>query len=237
MEKLGQSGLHQEWESMHLLLLEFVQEWAIHLKKLYLTGHPLDDFKKTLQHFTKNELASLNKDLTPFVGREVTVGGVVSSAEARISKNGKRWGTFTLEDYSGSYQFRVFSEEFLKFEHFFKEPNFLYIRFFIKEGYPIGDGSTRGEPRLQFNEVRLLQDVMENLSKKINLHLKAEEVSTENIALLKQKITEHKGNKSVNITLHDKDFQLTLKSRKEKVAITKELLHYLDDQKIPYQLY
>ena len=78
---------------------------------------------------------------------------------------------------------------------------------------------------------------MENLSKKINLHLKAEEVSIENIELLKQRITEHKGNKPVNITLHDKDFQLTLKSRKEKVGITKELLHFLDDQKIPYQLY
>ncbi|MEK9560560.1 MAG: OB-fold nucleic acid binding domain-containing protein, partial [Flavobacteriaceae bacterium] len=221
----------EPWPTMELLRKEK------EVVGLYLTGHPLDDFKKTLQHFTKNELASLNNDLTPFIGREVTVGGVVSSAEARISKNGKRWGTFTLEDYSGSYQFRVFSEEFLKFEHFFKEPNFLYIRLYIKEGYPIGDGSTKGEPRLQFNEVRLLQDVMENLSKKINLHLKAEEVSIENIELLKQRITEHKGKKPVNITLHDKDFQLTLKSRKEKVAITKELLHFLDDQKIPYQLY
>ena len=221
----------EPWPTMELLRKEK------EVVGLYLTGHPLDDFKKTLQHFTKNELASLNNDLTPFIGREVTVGGVVSSAEARISKNGKRWGTFTLEDYSGSYQFRVFSEEFLKFEHFFKEPNFLYIRLYIKEGYPIGDGSTKGEPRLQFNEVRLLQDVMENLSKKINLHLKAEEVSIENIELLKQRITEHKGNKPVNITLHDKDFQLTLKSRKEKVAITKELLRFLDDQKIPYQLY
>ena len=78
---------------------------------------------------------------------------------------------------------------------------------------------------------------MENLSKKINLHLKAEEVNNEFIELLKQRIKEYKGNKALNITLHDKDFQLTLKSRKEKIAITKELLHFLDDQKIPYQLY
>ena len=167
----------------------------------------------------------------------MTVGGVVTMAEARISKNGKRWGTFTLEDFSGSYQFRVFSEEFLKFEHFFKESNFLYLRLLVKEGYPIGDGITRGEPRLQFNEVKLLQDVIESLSKKINLHFKAHELNPELIKVLQQRLKQHKGSKPLNITLHEKDLQLTLKSRKEKVAITKDLLYYLDEQNIPYQLY
>ena len=82
----------------------------------------------------------------------------------------------------------------------------------------------KGEPRLQFNEVRLLQDVMENLSEKNQPSSKGRRSKyRELIELLKQRITEHKGNKPVNITLHDKDFQLTLKSRKEKVAITKEL--------------
>ncbi len=219
------------WPTMELLRKEK------EVVGLYLTGHPLDDFKKTLQHFTKNRLSDLNVDLTPFVGREVTVGGVVTMAEARISKNGKRWGTFTLEDFSGSYQFRVFSEEFLKFEHFFKESNFLYLRLLVKEGYPIGDGTTRGEPRLQFNEVKLLQDVIESLSKKINLHFKAHELNPELIKVLQQRLKQHKGSKPLNITLHEKDLQLTLKSRKEKVAITKDLLYYLDEQNIPYQLY
>ena len=219
------------WPTMELLRKEK------EVVGLYLTGHPLDDFKKTLQHFTKNRLSGLNVDLTPYVGREVTVGGVVTMAEARISKNGKRWGTFTLEDFSGSYQFRVFSEEFLKFEHFFKESNFLYLRVLVKEGYPIGDGTTRGEPRLQFNEVKLLQDVIESLSKKINLHFKAHELNPELIKVLQQRLKQHKGSKPLNITLHEKDLQLTLKSRKEKVAITKDLLYYLDEQNIPYQLY
>ena len=219
------------WPTMELLRKEK------EVVGLYLTGHPLDDFKKTLQHFTKNRLAVLNVDLTPFVGREVTVGGVVTMAEARISKNGKRWGTFTLEDFSGSYQFRVFSEEFLKFEHFFKESNFLYLRLLVKEGYPIGDGNSRGEPRLQFNDVKLLQDVIESLSKKINLHFKAHELNPKLIKVLQQQLKQHKGSKPLNITLHEKDLQLTLKSRKEKVAISKDLLNYLDEQNIPYQLY
>jgi len=219
------------WPTMELLRKEK------EVVGLYLTGHPLDDFKKTLQHFTKNRLSDLNVDLTPYVGREVTVGGVVTMAEARISKNGKRWGTFTLEDFSGSYQFRVFSEEFLKFEHFFKESNFLYLRLLVKEGYPIGDGTTRGEPRLQFNEVKLLQDVIESLSKKINLHFKAHELNPQLIKVLQQRLKQHKGSKPLNITLHEKNLQLTLKSRKEKVAITKDLLYYLDEQNIPYQLY
>jgi AGZA family xanthine/uracil permease-like MFS transporter len=33
--KLGQLDLHQVWALMHSLLLEFVQEWVTHLKKLW----------------------------------------------------------------------------------------------------------------------------------------------------------------------------------------------------------
>ena len=111
------------------------------------------------------------------------------------------------------------------------------MRLLVKEGYPIGDGTTRGEPRLQFNDVKLLQDVIESLSKKINLHFKAHELNPKLIKVLQQQLKQHKGSKPLNITLHEKDLQLTLKSRKEKVAISKDLLYYLDEQNIPYQLY
>lgn len=220
----------EPWPTMELLRKEK------EVVGLYLTGHPLDDFKKALQHFAKNEVAQLNQDLSPHIGKELTLGGVVTAAESRISKNGKRWGTFTLEDYSGSYEFRVFSEEFLKFEHFFKEQNFLHLRLLVREGYPIGDSGTRGEPRIQFNEVRILQDIIEQLSKKITLHLKASELSNETIDSIHAELKHFKGTKPLSITLHDADFSLILKSRKEKVHINESLLDFLDSERIPYQL-
>jgi hypothetical protein len=36
----------------------------------------------------------------------------------RISKNGKGWAIFSIEDYSDAHEFRIFGEDYLKFKHF-----------------------------------------------------------------------------------------------------------------------
>ena len=35
------------------------------------------------------------------------------------SKQGKGWALFTIEDYTDTYEFRIFGEEYLKFRHFY----------------------------------------------------------------------------------------------------------------------
>ena len=218
----------EPWPTMELLRKEK------EVVGIYLSGHPLDDFKKELELFTKAEIALLSSDLEALVGRELTLGGVVTESEDRLSRNGKKWGTFTLEDYSGTHVFRVFGEEYLKYEHFFKPGNFLFVRLLIREGYTNRDSGATTDPRLQFNEVKLLQDVMEQQSKKLTLHLKASEIDEAKIQQIERIIKSFKGKKPLAFTLHDEALSVQLKSRKNQIAICSELLEMLDDENIQY---
>ena len=218
----------EPWPTMELLRKEK------EVVGIYLSGHPLDDFKKELELFTKAEIVLLSSDLEALVGRELTLGGVVTESEDRLSRNGKKWGTFTLEDYSGTHVFRVFGEEYLKYEHFFKPGNFLFVRLLIREGYTNRDSGATTDPRLQFNEVKLLQDVMEQQSKKLTLHLKASEIDEAKIQQIERIIKSFKGKKPLAFTLHDEALSVQLKSRKNQIAICSELLEMLDDENIQY---
>lgn len=218
----------EPWPTMELLRKEK------EVVGIYLSGHPLDDFKRELQLFTKADLSALSMDLEGLVGKELTLGGVVTENEDRLSRNGKKWGTFTLEDYSGAHTFRVFGEEYLKYEHFFKPGTFLFMRLLVREGYTNRDTGASGEPRIQFNEIKLLQDVMEQQSKKLTLHLKAADIDHSKIEQIEKILKSFKGKKPLAFSLHDDALSVQLKSRKRQISICTELLEMLDQENIQY---
>lgn len=218
----------EPWPTMELLRKEK------EVVGIYLSGHPLDDFKRELELFTKAEISLLSSDLDALIGRELTLGGVVTENEDRLSRNGKKWGTFALEDYSGAHTFRVFGEEYLKYEHFFKPGNFLFLRLLIREGYTNRDTGSTSEARMQFSEVKLLQDVMEQQSKKLTLHLKASDIDGSKIQQIEKIIKSFKGKKPITFAIHDDALSVQLKSRKDQISICIELLEMLDHENIPY---
>ena len=97
----------EEWGTMEKLRREK------EVVGIYISGHPLDDFKKEIKAFCKNTVSDFSR-LEEFVNRELTVAGVITDVQHRVSKNGKGWGLFTLEDYNESYELRIFGEEYLK---------------------------------------------------------------------------------------------------------------------------
>ena len=116
---------------------------------IYISGHPLDDFKTPIKHFCNAPLDVL-KDLNSLINKELRIGGIIGEVEHRISKNGKGWARFTVEDFTDSYDFRIFGEEYLKFKHFLFESNFIYLRLIVKEGWRNRDTGKTGDPRISF---------------------------------------------------------------------------------------
>src|SRR5260221_11582707 len=58
---------------------------------VYISGHPLDNFKFELDTFTNLQVTELN-DLDSKEGKECKVAGIVSSVEHRLTKTGKPFG-------------------------------------------------------------------------------------------------------------------------------------------------
>ncbi|MDC9564195.1 MULTISPECIES: DNA polymerase III subunit alpha [unclassified Pseudoalteromonas] len=91
---------------------------------LYLTGHPINQYRRELRHYTSGKLV----DLQP-TNRDVlsTAAGLVISARTLINKKGNRWGLITLDDKSARIDVRLFPEQFEMYQEMLQVNNILVI--------------------------------------------------------------------------------------------------------------
>ena len=221
----------EPWGTLH----ELKQEKEV--VGIYLSGHPLDDFTYSFNHFC-NARVGLFNDLNPLVNKELTFGGIVGEVEHRISKNGKGWAIFQLEDYEDTFSFRIFGEEYLKFRHQLVENNFVHVKAFVRPGWVNQETGKTGDPRIQFNDFRQLQDAISTYAKKLTLKININQFEKEKLSLLTKTIKAHKGDHKLDIAFYDlnQQIKLVMHSRKKKVNISKELLADLDEQQIHFKL-
>ena len=181
----------EEWNTMEKL----AQEKEV--VGIYISGHPLDDYKYEMKYFCNTKLDDL-KNLHGLIGRNVSVGGIITNVEHRVAKNGKGWAAFTLEGYDENYEFRIFGEEYLKYRHFLIQNNFTFLKFVVKEGWVNKEGK-RGEPKIQFLNIQYLQDVLETFSKRLVLKLNIANLNEDLINWLFDVLQKEKGDHQVTI--------------------------------------
>ncbi len=184
----------EDWSTMEKLAKEK------EVVGIYISGHPLDDYRFEMKYFCNAKLEAL-KTLELYVGKNLTFGGIINNVQHRVAKNGKGWGMFTLEGYDESYEFRIFGEEYLKFRHFLIQNNFTFMKVMVKEGWADKETGKKGEPRLQFMEVKQLQDVLETFAKKLILLLNIKDLHPDFIHRLSHLFVANKGDNQVTFEI------------------------------------
>ncbi|OIQ30042.1 MAG: DNA polymerase III subunit alpha [Bacteroidetes bacterium MedPE-SWsnd-G2] len=221
----------EEWGTMEKLSRER------EVVGIYISGHPLDDFRVEMKNFCNADVACFS-NLEHYVNRDLTFGGVVTTVIHRVSKQGKGWGMFTVEDYNSSHEFRIFGEDYLKFRHFFVENSFVHVKAFVREGWVNKDTGKKSEPRIQFNGFQLLHDVMDQYARKISIQLDIRDLKEGKIRKMQHLFKIHEGSKILNFEVFDNDERIKIEmlSRKQKVNITNELLNALREEDLMYKL-
>jgi DNA polymerase-3 subunit alpha len=184
----------EDWSTMEKLAKEK------EVVGIYISGHPLDDYKFEMKHFCNAKLEAL-KNLEAYVGKTLAFGGIINNVQHRVAKNGKGWGMFTLEGYDESYEFRIFGEEYLKFRHFIIQNNFTFMKVVVKDGWVNQDTGKKSEPRIQFALVQYLQDVLETFAKKLIVLLNINDLETDFIHKLSHLFFDNKGDNQVSFEI------------------------------------
>ncbi|BAO54436.1 DNA polymerase III subunit alpha [Nonlabens marinus] len=202
---------------------------------IYISGHPLDDYKKEMEFFCNSELANFN-ELETLVNRDLSFCGVVTECRHAVSKAGKGYGFFSVEDYNDTYEFRLFGEDYLKFRHFLVPNTFLHAKVKIQQGWPDKNTGKPREPRVLFTHMQQLQDVMSSAAKSLTIEFHVSEVMDKRVALLKEVLEKHKGDQQLyfNLKDHEEKISINMSSRMQKVNVTAELLEMLDKAEIGY---
>ncbi|CAL2078342.1 DNA polymerase III subunit alpha [Tenacibaculum sp. 190524A02b] len=219
----------ETWGTMELLAREK------EVIGMYISAHPLDDFKNELKFC--NATLTHYKDLAKYEGLALTFAGIVTDVQHRVSKAGKGWAAFTVEDYNDSFEFRIFGEEYLRYKHFLVPNSFIFVKTMVKPGWTNKEG-VKGDPRVSFTEFTLLHDIMDKLCKKITITMPLKDVKENTIKDLQHLFVTNKGSQSLHFTIWDAEekIELNLPSRNTKIKISNELLKTLDEQFINYKL-
>jgi len=198
---------------------------------IYISGHPLDDYKTEIKYFCNAKLDIL-KEIDKLEGKELTFAGIITDVQHRISKNGKPWGMFTFEDYSDAYEFRLFNEDYLKFRHFLIPNTFLYIKTMLRRPWQNGD------VRVQITNIQQLQDILSKMAKKITIQLNINSINNNEIESINKVLKKHKGSQGLNFMVYDIDekIKLSMPSRTNKIEISNELIEELTQHELKFKL-
>ena len=204
---------------------------------IYISGHPLDDYKTEINTYTNANVSFFN-DLPTYVNRELAFAGVVSEVQHRISKNGKGWAAFTVEDYADSYEFRIFGEDYLKYRHFLIVNSFIFCKALVKEGWTNKETGKQGEPRLQYNGFFMLQEILESFTKKLTLKLRVDHLEEAQIRGIKEIIQGHPGDLPLHFSLYEMEesIKVDFVSRSQKIGVTTALLEALEAADVHFSL-
>jgi len=149
---------------------------------IYLTGHPLDNYRMEMEKYcnsTVSDLKNMQKARSGEGGEEIMnafaelrkrgeirIGGLVSNVQHKMTKTGKPFGTFVLEDYKESYEFALFGEDYVKFRYLLVDGYFLHLKGSIEEKFKQKDNWD-----MRILTMSLLSEMRDKLTKSLTVCL------------------------------------------------------------------
>ncbi|MFN3839397.1 MAG: DNA polymerase III subunit alpha [Cyclobacteriaceae bacterium] len=190
---------------------------------IYISGHPLDHFRFEISAFS-NAMCSQLTDFEKIENQEKKVCGIVTAVEHRISKNGRPFGKFTLEDYSGSCTFTLFGDQYQKYKGFMSQGWFLFVEGSVQR-------NTWGQMSLEFQirNIEGLHDLAEKRVEGIALRLPLHAINHDVIHLLETIGKQNPGKSSFHIYVLDEleSIQTELLSRTYRINASNAVIQEL----------
>ncbi|MBP3551042.1 MAG: DNA polymerase III subunit alpha, partial [Alistipes sp.] len=94
---------------------------------MYLSAHPLDEYKILLNSVCKCSLSDLG-NLEKYRGKEISVAGIVTDTTEFYLKNGTPAGKMVVMDYNGMHEFAFFRKDYEMFRTRMFKDYFLFIQ-------------------------------------------------------------------------------------------------------------
>ncbi|MGF7038089.1 DNA polymerase III subunit alpha [Mucilaginibacter lappiensis] len=169
---------------------------------IYLTGHPLDNYKVELERFCNSTISDLKLMQKARSGEggeeimgafndlrkrgEIRIGGLVSNVQHKMTKTGKPFGTFVLEDYNESYEFAMFGEDYVKFRNLMMDGYFLHLKGNIEEKFRQKDNWD-----LRIQVMSLLSEMRDKLTKSLTVCIDVHMLNSKLLDDIQHVITEN----------------------------------------------
>jgi DNA polymerase III subunit alpha len=172
---------------------------------LFITGHPLDQFKVEIESFTNTSLPEFT-DIDGLRKKgDIKTAGMVTSFAHRTTKTGKPFGTLTLEDYSGGHTFFIFGDDYVKFKEYFMNGWFLFIT-----GGVFQSKWKENEYEFKIGTMALLSEVRGKMVKGLRINIDLDDLTYDLMEKLEAITSKYKGDAKLHINVIDSKENITL---------------------------
>jgi DNA polymerase-3 subunit alpha len=193
---------------------------------VYISGHPLDDFKFELEQFSNMQVVELEDIENLKKRRECNVAGIITSVSHLTTKTGSPFGKFVLEDYSGAFEFALFKDDYVKFRNYLNDYWFVLVTVKLDSWYSKRD--QKEVFRTSVARIQLLSELREKMVKKLNLNIPLHKLDENLVDAIEDLLKKNKGKVPVQVNVKEDDTIIEMPSRSMKVEISRELSDTLD---------
>lgn len=192
---------------------------------IYLSAHPLDEFKLILSHVCNVGMSEI-EDKDALKNKDVALGGLVSNVREGITRNGKPFMILRIEDFTGSGDIPLFGDDYINFGKYGRLGLYIFIK-----GRVQGRKFDANQMELKINSIQLLPDVKDKLIEKITITLPLHDMNNQMVEELAALTKNNPGNSLLYFQVVDgeRNMKVDLFSRNFKINVKQELVDYLID--------
>ncbi|MBQ9583181.1 MAG: DNA polymerase III subunit alpha [Bacteroidales bacterium] len=229
---------------------------------MYLSSHPLDMYRFEVDNFancTVSHLDEVNNEM-PSQARQVQEGklktdksvlnkqyiiaGIVTACETRTTRNNRPFCKFSIEDFSGSFEFALFGKDYENYMQYTQVNTPLLITCVTEQRYDrvdrgSGDSEQRGLVyKLLIKDIALLSNLKDTRVKEFHVSIPVEKLTPEFQKDFAKVCRKNHGHARLYVRIFDdaKKREVEFFSRKFMVSPEPALLDFITEHGLEYHI-
>ena len=196
---------------------------------MYMSGHPLDDFKFELTHYNISPLADFMDiknavDGIPPLNKQFRLAGLVTDGQHRLTKTGKNFGVMHIEDFSGKADFAMFGEDYVKYGNYLEKGTIVMVEGGFRQRYNMDQYEFR------ISRLHLLETVKPALTREVKIDIQPESIDESLVEFMETNVRNNPGKTSLKFRIRDEeqDLSVSLYTLEKSFSMNDDMASFLN---------
>ena len=196
---------------------------------MYMSGHPLDNFRFELKHYNITPLFDFNEvknaiDITR-TSKQFRLAGLVIEAQHRLTKTGKNFGVLHIEDFSGKSEFMLWSEDYVKYTNYLEKGMIVMIEGSFRARY------NSDQYEFKIGKLHLLETVKSSLTKEVIIDIPPQFIDEDFVSFIDKNVKAHPGRTAIKFNISDtaQKYKISMRSLEKGFTMNDEMALFLNN--------
>jgi len=198
---------------------------------MFMSGHPLDHFSFEMRHYQFTPINDFNEVRDTLsvnlnqLGRIFKLAGLVTEVQHRMTKTGKNFGSFVIEDFTGKTDFILWSEDYIKFQNYLELGQKIFLTGSFRNRY-----NQPNAFEFKITNMSLLETVKQNQTRSIEISMHPSKLDIEILEFVEKNLKQNPGRASLKFNFVEPKEQLvaSVRTYEKGFLMNDDMVSFLD---------